>query len=101
MNIFASNPMLYYCTSEDNQIFEIQIFDLEYKLAFLNQANKEQIVLSFNEEGTFFFSKSHLYSITFDDLSRIDEDGEGQVSGLYIFPNNPSGSRINCQAFGF
>ena len=97
----AANPMRYDCTSEVNQIFEIQIFDLEYKLAFLNQAHTEQIVLSFNEEGTYFFSKFHLYSITFDDLSLVDDDGEGQLSGLYKFPANPSGARITCQAFGF
>ena len=101
MNTIAANPMRYYCTSADNQIFEIQIFDLEYKLAFLNQHDTEQIVLSFNEEGTYFFSKSHIYSITFDDLSLVDEDGEGQIFGLYKYPANLNGSRITCQAFGF
>ena len=101
MNTIAVNPMRYYCTSEDNRVFEIQIFDLEYKLAFLNQSDTEQIVLSFNEEGTYFFSKFHLYSFTFDDLSLVDEDGEGQIFGLYKYPDNLKGSRINCQTFGF
>jgi len=93
--------MRYQCTSENQQVFEIQIFDLEYSLAFLNQASSDQIVLSFNEERTYFFSKSHQHSITFDDLTGVNEDGEGQLSGLYKFPTNPSGLRVTCQAFGF